>query len=186
MLQKLVPILFVLACAAFVLLPKIIASDNQELAHQTEAHAPLANLSWGDTIQLQAFYADCGEFGGHLERIKIFLPTSSPEGQPIAVLLLDSTNCETDQKQHLLFKAQQVRLSVSQQHKVEEYMRDLLVYGQQKFPSVNASNGFVASLYSQEMGVKIVDIRVFDTRFTFDGFSRLRQSLFANSSASHD
>ncbi|RSK36286.1 hypothetical protein [Hymenobacter metallilatus] len=185
MLQKLAPVLFVLACAAFVLLPKIIASDSQEPVHETEVRVPLTNLSWGDTIQLQAFYADCGEFGGHLERIKVFLPESSPEGPPVAVLLLDSTNCEIDPKQHLLFMAQQVNLSVSQQYNVEEYMRELLVYGQQKFPSVNASNGFSASLYSQEMGVKMVDIRVSDTRFTFDGFSRLRQSLFIKSLPRH-
>lgn len=182
-MRKIVLLLLVTVCVCILLFSRKSTNTHKKLVRS--ARLPMKNLTYGDTIRLIAFYADCGEFGGHQERIDIFHPEPdtiyypAPRNiKPVAVLMLDSTNCETTHVNHPLYQAAQAKLSVEQQLLVEKYMHDLLTYGQQEFPLVNASNGFRAKFYSHSMGTVMTDISVSDTRFGFNGFRLLRQQLF--------
>ncbi len=56
----------------------------------------LDNLNQGDTLTLYAQFADCGEFGGHIEKVEI----TKKENTFWKAFYKDTVSCETDPNQN--------------------------------------------------------------------------------------
>ncbi|MBC6697983.1 hypothetical protein [Hymenobacter sp. BT190] len=151
MLQKVVPVLFVLMCAAFVLLPKLLLPP----AHSLQG---LPNIRYQDTICIQVEYAGCGEWGGHREMIKVYqeevdhreigyeemINTKRPF---LAEYWVDSTECSYRTDRKFLLHKRQI-LTSSQEATVLRYIQDFVPASLQarQFHDMMDGNGYVVYL----------------------------------------
>ena len=163
---------------------------------KNRSESRIENLDRGDTLFLYASYSECGEFGGHREVVKLFLPELDSisarkqdslytktlqvprQSRPIAIWLRDTIVCENTAPRRL-YQVGRIVISESQGIAIEEYMHRLLTkgLGKQNFES-NASNGFAARFYSVTSGKDAIQVYYYDSRQVWDEFSPLRNQLF--------
>lgn len=187
MLQKVVPVLFVLVCAAFVLLPKLLPMP----AHSLQG---LPNISYQDTIRIQVGYAGCGEWGGHREMIKVYQEEVDHREigyeemikikRPfLAEYWVDSIECSyrTDRK-FLLHRRQP--LTSSQEATVLRYIQDFVPASLQARQLYDMMDGNAYVVYLPVLGEEPAALS-----FSSSGkdiFQELRGKLFAKPSTIHD
>lgn len=187
MLQKLVPILFMLVCAAFVLLPKWLPPSVQ-------IQQGLPNIGYRDTIFIKVGYAGCGEWGGHREMIKVYqedvdyrkigyeemIKTKRPF---LAEYWVDSIECSyRPDRKFLLHKRQQ--LTSAQEAVVLRYIQDFVPASLQARQLHDTMDGNAYTVYMPGQGDAPVVLSFSSTGK--DIFQELRGKLFTNPSASHE
>lgn len=179
MLQKVVSVLFLLACAAFVLLPKVLSPSAR-------GQQGLPNIRYRDTIRINVGYAGCGEWGGHREMIKVYqeevdyreigyeemIKTKRPF---LAEYWVDSIECSyrTDRK-FLLHKRQQ--LTSSQEATVLRYIQDFVPASLRARQLYDMMDGNAYTVYLPSLEVEPVVLHFSSTGN--DIFQELRGKLF--------
>jgi len=185
MFQKLAPVLFVLACAAFVLLPKLLLPPYYQVKDVASPELRIGNLGF-DTLTLSAHYSECGEWGGHREIIHVYMSEIARRNSPnfsqwkgplAATWLLDTIGCSyrPDRK---YIKQATIQLTAAQEANVLRYAQALTIRSFRQVPSSHAGNAFSLRYRSTRIELYPAD--------DWSKFDELRGKLFANSSAIHE
>ncbi|RPD45370.1 hypothetical protein DNI29_18475 [Hymenobacter sediminis] len=177
-MQKIIPLLFGLLCAAFVLLPRVFSVE--ENSSVSSPHY-LPNLGI-DTLKLKANYSECGEWGGHREMIKIYMSNKAKgterdfmkwSGPFAAEFWLDTIGCSY-RPDRRYFLVEQTELSIEQEALIMHYMQ-VLIHPSLKYHSP-MHGGNLYSVSSSDPGK--LDIRYFTSENEYNRFEILRQQLF--------
>ncbi|MDU0371269.1 hypothetical protein ACFPAF_12750 [Hymenobacter endophyticus] len=178
MLQKLAPVLFVLACAAFVLLPKLFPPSHYQLKDIGSPELHIGNLGF-DTLTLYAHYSECGEWGGHREIIHVYMSEKARRNSPdfsqwkgplAATWLLDTIGCSyrPDRK---YIKQAVIQLTAAQEASVVHYAQALTIRSFKQAPPSHAGNAFSLRYHSTRIELYPAD--------DWSKFDELRTQLFS-------
>ncbi|MET4107197.1 hypothetical protein ABIB60_002562 [Hymenobacter sp. UYP22] len=171
MLQKIVPVLFVLACAAFVLLPKLLPPPSHQAKDTVSSELRISNLGF-DTLTLYAHYSECGEWGGHREIIHIYMSKKARRESPdfsrwkgplAATWLLDTIGCSYRPDRKYIEQAT-VQLTAAQEADVLRYVQELTIRSFKYVPPSHGGNAF--SLQHNDTHIRLCPA---------DDWSRFRQ-----------
>jgi hypothetical protein len=178
MLQKLAPVLFVLACAAFVLLPKLLPPSDYQVKDIGSPELHIGNLGF-DTLTLYAHYSECGEWGGHREIIHVYMSEKARRKSPdfsqwkgplAATWLLDTIGCSyrPDRK---YIKQAAIQLTAAQEADVLRYAQALTIRSFRQVPPSHAGNAFSLRYHSTRIELYPAD--------AWSKFDELRTQLFS-------
>lgn len=133
---------------------------------------------YSDTLILSAEYADCGEWGGHRETLKIYID----KGLTKAIFVYDSVDCRFQNEGKKYFRTENTVFIINEnlQQEIIYYLFDLnrMAFLEQEMYS-NAANGFSAFI---KQGLDIPQlfnygISFYDLSFNWNHFDRLRYKI---------
>lgn len=178
-MQKIIPFLFVLVCAAFVILPRVFSAEENSSVSQH--HLPNLGI---DTLKLKASYSECGEWGGHREMIKIYMSDevngterdfTKWSGPFAAEFWLDTIGCSY-RPDRRYFLVEQTELTSQQEALVIKYMQGVIYPSLQYHPPMHSGNVYsISSSNPREL-----NISYFTPEDGYDRFEMLHQQLFCS------
>ena len=129
----------------------------------------LDKINIGDTLTLYAKFSDCGEWGGHIEKIQITKKTSGLE----SLFYKDSVSCENDPN---LTRKKIIEiskpLSIQNENCIIKYIDSLLVKANKRVGILgNSCNHF--ELISKDKTYKYLDFEE-----NWQGFNEMRNEIF--------
>lgn len=137
-----------------------------------------------DTLLLTATYAECGEFGGHREVIKVYMRAEEQRqarrsGDWAAVPLtatwfLDTAHCARPNRK--FFLAGQQQIDRNDEAVILEYIQNLLTRNLQErgLTISNGGNRYVVRRARERQ----LHVEYYDPQNAWNGFESLRQQLF--------
>jgi hypothetical protein len=168
-------------CGLFLLLAKACAWNAESVTiHNRKV---LGNLIQGDTLRLTATFSECGEWGGHRERIHIYATANSYPADKAgsasskkhftAVWLLDTIGCQRPTRRFFV-AGRQEKLTAAEEAMVAGYIERLAAYGKRKqdIPPISGNVFLVIGPKGQ------IQLRVLDWKQQWQGFDSLRNRLF--------
>jgi hypothetical protein len=135
----------------------------------------LADFGPGDTLLMEAHIADCGEFGGHSEDIRLF---RNSEGRMMASYDRDSVNCKEAYREGFPrmrkpVEHKEVDMDEQKMKTVDGFIRSLVGRVGRKERDWNSSNDYRASRPSRALKVDYSN-RDMD----WSGFFDMKRKLF--------
>jgi hypothetical protein len=135
----------------------------------------VTDFGLGDTLFLKASIADCGEFGGHRELIRLF---RNSEGRMMASYDRDTVNCEEAYQEGFprarkLVEHKEIDMDEQKMKTVEGFIRSLMGRVGRKERDWNSSNDYRASRTSLALKVDYSN-RDMD----WSGFFDMKRKLF--------
>ena len=177
-MQKLVPVLFIMVCIVFVSLPKVYEKDYKFTSIKGN-ETRFDNLGF-DTLSLSANYSECGEWGGHREKIYVYMSGEARKESPDpakwqgplhATWLLDTIGCSYRDDRKYVEQAT-IQLTSVQEAAILKYAQELTVRSLRSNWPVHGGNAF--SLRYDKSYIRIYPADEWDK---FDG---LRAELFSS------
>ncbi|MFL5741918.1 MAG: hypothetical protein ACJ75B_16970 [Flavisolibacter sp.] len=129
----------------------------------------VTGLKDGDSLLLYAYYADCGEWGGHSERVSI----SKKNGDLIATFFKDTVRCDTivDATRRDILRVNK-EVTTTGRKEINRYIQSLIIQTKKKeAPISNAAKGFL-------IVSKDTTIRYVNWEMNWKGFDTLKNVLF--------
>jgi hypothetical protein len=137
-----------------------------------------ATLIINDTLKISAYLAECGEFGGHREQIKIYQLRGLISGGESDILgadfLVDTVTCPSNNNWKRVFKKIKTKTLTSADKKlVLLYAKELT---EKSLNETGLSNA--GKVYRIECTMPRIAIYYVDIEQDWDGFFKMRNTLF--------
>jgi hypothetical protein len=138
---------------------------------QTELKSSfIDNINKGDTLTLSARFADCGEWGGHIEKIQI----TKVDNKLDAIFYKDTVSCETDPN---LTRKKTIEisepLSIAYKNCIVKYIDSLLVRSNRNIKSIGGNSSNIYELISKDKTYRYLDFEQ-----DWQGFTEMRNEIF--------
>ena len=138
--------------------------------NQTSLKSPFVdNIKQGDTLTLFAEFADCGEWGGHIEKVYL----TKKENNLWVTFYKDTVSCDNDPDatRKKCIENSKV-LETADRNKVIEYIDSFIIASKtEQMPLSNASNYF--KIISRDSTLKFIDWKM-----DWKEFNKMRQKIF--------
>ena len=132
-----------------------------------------------DTLEMSAYFDECGEFGGHREQIRIYKIEGSVPGDSLdtlgADLLIDTVKCASDNRKRILDKTKTKILTSDDKRVILKYVSELLENALNETWHSNAGK-----VYSVQCKMPKLAVSYLDDGQDWDGFYEMRNSVFKN------
>ena len=130
-----------------------------------------------DTLKLSAYFDECGEFGGHREQMRIYKIRGTIPGGSSDTLgadfYVDTVKCASDNRKRVFVRIKSKVLTVDDKRLLLNYTGDLLKNALNEGVHSNAGK-----VYNIKCGMPKIDISYLDDGQDWDGFYKMKRSVF--------
>lgn len=152
-----------------LLLFLMMISSCSEIQNNSENGIRLINAFNPDTLTIEAQFADCGEWGGHIERIDIYQTNNSV----VALFTKDTVKCpDPANTNRNMIHESTLNLSEEDQIDVVNFLQELMKRSFQDEVVNHAGNYYQASRSNGELFIRFNNYHM-----DWTGFERLKMDL---------